>query len=97
MTAWWRSATRERASIGPTRALLSAPSTTRSKRLGRAFNSDASGSVRRSSALRSANDGRTAIAAASVTENSRSSRPTMPLMNSTGMNAATSDTLIERR
>jgi hypothetical protein len=37
----------------------------------------------------------TAIANASVTENSRNSRPTMPPMNSSGMNAAISDTLIE--
>ena len=37
----------------------------------------------------------TAIAKASVTENSRNTRPTTPLMNSSGMKAATSDTLIE--
>ena len=36
-----------------------------------------------------------AIANTSVTENSRNSRPTMPPMNSSGMNAAISDTLIE--
>ena len=35
------------------------------------------------------------IANASVTENSRNTRPTMPPMNSSGMNAATSETLIE--
>ena len=37
----------------------------------------------------------TTIAKASVTENSRNSRPTMPPMNSSGMNAAISDRLIE--
>ena len=37
----------------------------------------------------------TTIANTSVTENSRSSRPTTPLMNSSGMKAATSETLIE--
>src|SRR5262245_3570944 len=37
----------------------------------------------------------TAIAKASVTENSRNTRPTTPLMNNSGMKAATSDTLIE--
>ena len=37
----------------------------------------------------------TAMATTSVTENSRSMRPTTPPMNSTGMNAAISDTLIE--
>ena len=37
----------------------------------------------------------TAIAKASVTENSRNRRPTMPPMNSSGMKAATSETLIE--
>ena len=37
----------------------------------------------------------TAIAKASVTENSRNTRPTTPLMNKSGMKAATSDTLIE--
>ena len=37
----------------------------------------------------------TAIANASVTENSRNRRPTMPPMNSSGMKAAISDTLIE--
>ena len=36
-----------------------------------------------------------AIAKASVTENSRNRRPTMPPMNRSGMNAAISDTLIE--
>ena len=37
----------------------------------------------------------TTIANTSVTENSRSRRPTTPSMNSSGMKAATSDTLIE--
>ena len=37
----------------------------------------------------------TAIAKASVTENSRNTRPTTPLMNSSGMKAATSEMLIE--
>ena len=36
-----------------------------------------------------------AIANASVTENSRNNRPTMPPMNSSGMNAAISEMLIE--
>src|SRR5207237_4122888 len=37
----------------------------------------------------------TTIANTNVTENSRSRRPTTPFMNSSGMKAATSDTLIE--
>ena len=37
----------------------------------------------------------TRIANASVTENSRNARPTIPPMNSSGMNAATSEMLIE--
>ena len=37
----------------------------------------------------------TAIAKASVTENSRKTRPTTPVMNKSGMKAATSDMLIE--
>ena len=37
----------------------------------------------------------TTMANTSVTENSRSRRPTTPSMNSSGMKAATSDTLIE--
>ena len=37
----------------------------------------------------------TAMANTSVTENSRSSRPTTPSMNSSGMNAAISETLID--
>src|SRR3954453_15024849 len=37
----------------------------------------------------------TAIAKASVTENSRNTRPTTPLMNNSGMKAATSEMLIE--
>ena len=36
------------------------------------------------------------IATTMVTENSCSSRPTMPCMNSTGMNTATSDSVIDR-
>ena len=36
-----------------------------------------------------------AMATTSVTENSRSMRPATPPMNSTGMNAAMSDTLME--
>ncbi len=35
------------------------------------------------------------IANTSVTENSRNARPTIPPMNSSGMNAATSEMLIE--
>ena len=38
----------------------------------------------------------TRIAAVMVTANSRSSRPTTPPMNNTGMNTATSDTVIDR-
>ena len=37
----------------------------------------------------------TAIAAVTVRANSRNSRPTMPPINSSGMNTATSDTLID--
>ena len=37
----------------------------------------------------------TAIANASVTENSRNTRPTTPVMNNSGMKAATSDMLID--
>src|SRR5438045_1372686 len=37
----------------------------------------------------------TAIANVSVSENSRNTRPTTPLMNSSGTKAATSDTLID--
>ena len=37
----------------------------------------------------------TAMAKASVTENSRNSRPTMPPMNKSGMKAAISDTEID--
>ncbi len=36
------------------------------------------------------------IATTMVTENSCSSRPTIPAMNSTGMNTATSENVIER-
>jgi hypothetical protein len=36
------------------------------------------------------------MATAMVTANSCSSRPTIPPMNSTGMNTATSDSVIER-
>ncbi len=37
----------------------------------------------------------TAIAAVTVMENSRNSRPTMPPINSSGMNTATRETLID--
>ena len=37
----------------------------------------------------------TAIAAVTVSANSRNSRPTMPPISSSGMNTATSDTLID--
>src|SRR5262245_66574652 len=78
-------------SIQPNKA-----STTRSSRVASALGTDLMKCAQIMGVTVSDTIVETATAKASVTENSLSSRPTTPSMNSNGMKAATSDTLMER-